>query len=131
MKTQHNFEIALHWFCKQVRIPVSLVVVDVYKAQTSNTTKCFCEQVGTVLCILEKGTPWSNRAELYVGLLKESVRKDMRASNSPMYLWDYAIEQHALIHNVIPCPLFQDNGLTPYASTFGTQGDISRICNFG
>ena len=105
MKSQHDFETALHWFCKQVGVPVKLVV-DAHKAQTSNKTKRFCDQTGTILRILEKGTPWANRAELYIGLLKESVRKDMRESNSPMCLWDYAIERRALIHNVIPRPSF-------------------------
>jgi hypothetical protein len=130
MKNQQDFKTALHWFCKQVGVPVSLVV-DAHSAQTGNDTKRFCDQVGTILRILEKGTPWSNRAELYIGLLKEAVRKDMRASNSPMCLWDYAIERRALIHNVIPRPLFQNNGLTPHEATFGSQGDISKICNFG
>ena len=32
-------------------------------------------------------------------------------------------------HNTMPS-LFISNGLTPHVSTFGTQGDISRICNF-
>jgi hypothetical protein len=45
--------------------------------------------------------------------------------------WDYAIERHALIHNLIPRPLFQNNGLTPHSATFGNQGDISNLCNFG
>ena len=55
----------------------------------------------------------------------------MRQSNSPMVLWDYAIERRALIHNVVPRPLFQNSGLTPHESTFGVQGDISKLCNFG
>ena len=48
-----------------------------------------------------------------------------------MFLWDYAIERRARIHNAVPRPLFQNNGLSPYSATFGTQGDISNICNFG
>ena len=31
---------------------------------------------------LEEGTPWSNKAELYIGLIIEAVRKDMHESNS-------------------------------------------------
>ena len=34
-------------------------------------------------------------------------------------------------NNAVPRPLFQNNGLSPYSATFGTQGDISNICNFG
>ena len=36
-----------------------------------------------------------------------------------------------MIHNLVPLPLFQNNGLTPHAVTFGESGDISNICNFG
>lgn len=130
MKTQEEFQTALHWFCKQVGVPVTLVA-DAHKSQTSASVKRFCDQVGTTLRVLEKGTSWANRAELYIGLLKEAVRKDLRQSNCPMVLWDYAMERRALIHNVIPRPLFQNNGLTPHTVTFGTQGDISNVCNFG
>ena len=48
-----------------------------------------------------------------------------------MCLWDYAIERRAMIHNLVPRPLFQNNGLTPHAATFGESGDISNICTFG
>ncbi len=70
----------------------------------------FCDQVGTTLKTLERATPWANRAELFIRLLKEAVRKDMRESNSPMVLWDYAIERRALIHNAVTRPLFQAQG---------------------
>ena len=48
--------------------------------------------IGTTLRALEEGTPWSNKAELYIGLIKEAVRKDMHESNSLMSLWDYCME---------------------------------------
>ena len=91
MKSQSEFQTALHWFCKQTGVPVSLVM-DAHRAQTSNNIKRFCDQVGTTPRILEKGTPWANRAELYIGLLKEAVRK-FRASDVPMVLWDYAMQR--------------------------------------
>ena len=48
-----------------------------------------------------------------------------------MALCEYAIERRAMIHNVIPRSIFQNNGLTPYAVTYGESGDISNICTFG
>ena len=39
-------------------------------------------------------------------LLKEAVCKDLRASNSPMVLWDYTIQQRASTQNAVPRPLF-------------------------
>ena len=48
-----------------------------------------------------------------------------------MFLWDYAIELRALIHNVVPRPLFQAQGGKPHVFTIGTDNDIYSICNFG
>ena len=50
--------------------------------QMSHDVQKFCNDIGTTLRALEEGTPWSNKAELYIGLLKEAVQKDMRESNS-------------------------------------------------
>ena len=55
----------------------------------------------------------------------------MRESNSPMVLWDYAIEHRALIHNTALRPLLQAQGKTPHECTFGNQSNSSNICNFG
>ena len=52
MKSQTQFQDALHWFCKQVGVPQTLVV-DGHKSQTSNQVKRFCDQIGTTLRILE------------------------------------------------------------------------------
>ena len=87
--------------------------------------------MGTVLRILETETQWANRVELSIGLLKEAVRKYLRVSDCPMALWDYAIARRATIHNIIPRPLFQNNGLTPYTATHGESVDISNICAVG
>ena len=40
-----------------------------------------------MLRVLEEGTPWANKAELYIGLIKEAVRKDMKDSNCPLAFW--------------------------------------------
>ena len=44
------------------------------------------------LKFLERRTQWANLAELYIGLLKEAVRKDMKDSDSPLKFWDYCAE---------------------------------------
>ena len=129
MTSQQEFQTALHWFCKQIGVPTDLII-DGHKAQKQVSVKRFSDQVGMTLRVLERGTPWSNRAELYIGLMKEAVRKDMRASHSPMVLWDYCLERRALIHNTIPRPLFQLNGLTPHEATLGAPADISNLCNY-
>jgi hypothetical protein len=130
MKTPSQFEEALHLFGKEIGVPANLVA-DPHPSQTKSSVRRFCDQVGTTLRLLEKSTQWANRAELYIGLLKEAVQKDMRASsNAPMVLWDYCIQRRAKIHNVTPRNLFQNDGLAPFTATFGVQDDISNICNF-
>ena len=65
----------------------------------SQEVKGFCNKIGTTLKVLEANTQWANCAELWVGLIKEATRKDMRQSNSPVVLWDYCIERRAMIIN--------------------------------
>jgi hypothetical protein len=129
MRSQSEFNQALHWFCKEVGVP-NTMVMDGHSAQVNLKTRRFCNEIGTIMRVLERGTPWSNRAELYIGLLKEAVRRDLRRSDSPMRLWDYCMERRALIHNAIPRKLFQANGLSPHEITHGSQGDISNLCTF-
>ena len=92
--------------------------------------KRFCNQAGTTLRVLEEHTQWANRAELYIGFLKEAIRKDLKRSNCPMVLWDYCAQRRALIHNLIPRNLFQLEKCSPYQMQFGIQGDISNLCQF-
>ena len=73
MRSQSDFNQALHWFCKQVGVPHTMIMDD-HKAQVNLETRKFCNQVGTIIRKLEGGTPWANRAELYTGMFKESVR---------------------------------------------------------
>jgi hypothetical protein len=41
----------------------------------SKEVKAFCNKIGSTLRALEEGTPWANKAEIYIGLLKETVRR--------------------------------------------------------
>ena len=129
MKQKSEFKDALHLFCKEIGVPVSLVV-DPSGEQTSKDVRIFCNHLGTTLRILQESTQWANRAELYIGFLKEAVRKDMRRSNSPLTLWDYCAERRELIHNLTPHDIFQTGNATPHEYQFGSQGDISNLCNY-
>ena len=129
MERKKDFHDCLQVFCKEIGVPISLVV-DPSGEQTSKAVKRFCNQVGTTLRILEEHTQWANRAELYIGLLKESIRKDLRKSNCPLVLWDYCAQRRALIHNLTPRNLFQLDKASPYQVQYGVQGDISNLCQF-
>ena len=96
----------------------------------SNQVKQFCNDIGTFLRALEEGTPWANKAELYIGLIKEAVRKDMREADSPLCLWDYCVERRARINNLTAKSRFNLEGTNAYTLTLGEEGDISNLCNY-
>eukprot|EP00957_Ditylum_brightwellii_P060677 4606691-Ditylum_brightwellii.AAC.1 len=72
--------------------------------------------------MLEEGTPWANKVELYIRLLKEAIRKDIKDSNSPLAFWDYCVECHARINNMTAKRLFQVLG--------PTRGVGNKICQW-
>ena len=99
--------------------------------QMSQEVRNFCNDIGTTLQALEEGTPWSNKAELYIGLLKEAVQKDMRESDWLMCLWDYCVERWARINNLTAKDNFKLHGTTPHTVSLAEEGDISSLCQFG
>ena len=93
------------------------MIVDPYPAQTNKEVRQFLNKVETTLRVLEESTQHSDRAELYIGLMKSAVGKDMRESNSPMRLWCYACERQATIMTLTDNNLFQLQGQNPYMET--------------
>ena len=83
------------------------------------------------LKFLERRTPWENLAELYIGLLKEAVCKDMEDSDSPLKFLDYCVEQRVLINNLTSKNLFQLNGANANLKIVGDHGDISNLFLLG
>ena len=55
----------------------------------------------------------------------------MQEMHSPLVLWNYSMEQWALIYQVTSNNLFQLNATNTYTATFGKEVDISHICQFG
>ena len=129
MKMESEIPQALKMFAKEVGVPTHLVA-DPARAQKSAKVVEFLHKIGTTLRLLEESTQWANRAELYIGLIKEAVRKDIRESHSPLVLWDYCAELRARMFNVTAKNLFQLQGQTPHMVTFGTEPDISNICQY-
>ena len=68
----------LNCFCKDIGVLVNFIVC-AHEYKIYIKVKILCDQVGTALKILEKVSPRKNRSELYIGLLKEAVIKDMHA----------------------------------------------------
>lgn len=129
MKTKAEVLQAVKQFAKEIGAPEALIC-DMSGEQTSQSLRQFCNDIGTTLRALEEGTPWSNKAELYIGLVKESVRKDIRESNSPLVFWDYCTERRVSIHNLTSRDSFKLQGESPYTALTGEQADISKLCQF-
>lgn len=129
MKKESDVKNAMKAFAKEVGAP-DTIICDHSKAQTGKEVRSFCAEMSTTLRVLEKGTPWANKAELYVGLFKRAVREDMRKSDCPMVLWDYCCERRAMIHNATASNNYLLNGQTPYFDIHGVEPDISNTCQY-
>ena len=130
MKSEREFINALKLFCKEVGAPTA-IVVDPHASQKSNQVCQFLNKVGTTLKVLEESTQHADRAELYIGLMKKGVGRDMRETNSPMRLWCYCCERRASIMTLTAANLFQLQGQNPYMATLNEMVDISNLCQFG
>ncbi len=106
-----------------------VLVCSPHPTQTERKVKKFCTQIGTTLRVLEAQTQWANRAELYVGLMMEATRKDMQATGLPLVLWDYCMEQRALIFQITAKKLFQLNGTNPHTMTLGWMQTSQTYAN--
>jgi len=120
--------LALKQIAKEVRAP-DAVICDAAREQQSKLLQQFLHQISTSLCVLEENRPQVNKVELYIGILKETIRKDMKESSYPLVFWDYCVEQQACINNVTPKKLFSLKG-TPHFDLFGVEGDMSNLRNF-
>jgi hypothetical protein len=129
MKTKSEVMQAVKQFAKEVGAP-DAIISDAAPEQKSQEMKKFLNEIGTTLRVLEEGTPWANKAELYIGLVKEAVRKDMKVSNCPLAFWDYCVERRARINNLTARNLFQLHGTNSHTSTTGDEGDISNLVQY-
>ena len=130
MRTRLDLLSAVKQFAKEIGAPEA-IICDHSGEQSSDKVKKFCQEIGTSLRFIEEGTPWANKAELYIGILKEAVRKDMKDSDCPLVLWDYCVERRARINNLTAKDLFQLHGTNAYTALTSEEGDISNLCQFG
>ena len=121
--------LAIKQFAKTIGAPDALIC-DAAKTQKSKKVTSFCLDIGTDLKILEENTPSANKAELYIGIFKEAVRKDLKQSNCPLALRDYCIERRARINNLTAKTLFSLHGSNAHTSLTHEDGDISNLCQF-
>lgn len=126
MRKEAHYLDALKLFSKKVGAPNTLVC-DGAKTQKKQEVKDYLHQIGTTLRVLELRTQWANRAELWIGIIKEAVRRDLRMSHAPLVFWDYCLERRALIMNATARDNFKLQGQTPHMTVHGQEPDISNL----
>jgi hypothetical protein len=84
-------------FAKEIGLPNALIC-NAAGEQKSNELRKFCSEIGMTLQWIDEGTPRANWAELYIGIIKEATRKDMKESSCPLLLWDYCVERRVRIN---------------------------------
>ena len=129
MKKKSEVLLTIKQFAKEI-VAADSFVADMSGEQMSSEAKKFFNDISTTLRALEDGTPWSNKTELYIGLIKEVVRKDMCESNSPLCYWNYCVERSARINNFTPKNAFRLHGSTPNTPTTGDEGYISNLYQY-
>ena len=63
MKKENDVLHAVKQFAKAIGAP-DAIICDASKAQKAQKVKQFCNDIGTTLKVLERNTPWANKAEL-------------------------------------------------------------------
>ena len=131
MKSKNKDDIlsALKTITKGIGAPEA-IICDVSWYQTAIEVKKYFGDIGTTLRILERGTPWPNKSELYIELIKEYVRKYMKETDIPLVLWYYCAERRSRLNNLTSKKLFQLHGSTPHTALTSEEGDISNLCQF-
>ena len=64
MRKRSDVMQAVKQFAKAIGAP-EVIICDAAAEQMSAAVRKFCNEIGTTLRILEKGTQWANKAELY------------------------------------------------------------------
>ncbi len=72
MSTKGDVPKAIKLLAKEVGAP-DAIICDAAREQILKEVRSFCLKMGTTLRVLEEDTPWANRAELYIGIVKEAV----------------------------------------------------------
>ena len=82
MKSKYWVPLDLKLFAKEIGDP-DAIICDADGKEKSKEVRKFRHHIGTTLRCLEESTPWANLSEMYICLIKESIRKDMKSCNRP------------------------------------------------
>ena len=88
----------------------NIIICDATRKQKSAELKNFCTEIKIFFRVLEKDTLWTNKTEFYIGLIKETVYKNIQIVHNSIPFWDYCVEKKSRINNLLIKNLFQLHG---------------------
>ena len=116
---------ALHRFIDEVGIP-SEILSDGAPELSYAGWRDLCRTYQIIQRKTEPESPWQNPAELAGGIMKRKVRRIMKATSTPVRLWDYCWEYCSQIRNFTATDHRILDDSTPYEKNFGHTPNISE-----
>ena len=99
--------------------------------QVSGEAARLCQLEDWTIQKIERVTPWSNRAEGDVGIVKSEILLDLKESNCPIVLWWYAAERRGKILAITSSNIYSLGGQVPATVLTGKQTGISTLAETG
>ena len=129
MKTKSLAHEGLRNFIEMDGIPENLVV-DGSKEQSHNAWKDTLRTYHVNQSTSEPYSPWQNRAESEIKMIKIGIKKFTLQCNSPRSVWCYLGELISKLRRVTPSLIPSLGGRTPYEDVMGSTPDISALIQF-
>ena len=129
MKTKSLAHEGLRNFIEMDGIPENLVV-DGSKEQSHNAWKDTLRTYHVNQSTSEPYSPWQNRAESEIKMIKIGIKKFTLQCNSPRSVWCYLGELISKLRRVTPSLIPSLGGRTPYEDVMGSTSDISALIQF-
>ena len=134
MKLRSQLPLALKLLFKSVGVP-NKILCDGPPERIKGDYIRLCKKSDTQIIQQERGTPWDNRAEGHVGIIKSLVKTDLKEfnypmvhlSNDPLIIWFYAAERRANIISSFSRNIYELRGQVPYTKATGYETDISAL----
>ena len=126
MKKKEDAHHALDRFIHEVGIPHEMLTdgaLELTKAEWGKT----CRKHNIQQITTEPHSPWMNPSELAGGIIKRRVRSRMKATNTPIRLWDYCWEYESHLRSVTAMPHITLDDVTPYEKVHGYTPNIAEL----
>ena len=117
-------------FFQKVGVPEA-IICDQCREQVQGESLKLMRESGTLVKQIEPNTPWSNRAERYIGMFKQTVTDLLHNTNCCIRLWDYCVEFQAWVNNVTARDLYHLGSMASYQTIYHKEPNISNLYQFG